>query len=406
MKILKIVFSLAFAVAAVLALSPSAFANTYVGNGGNAGDVEWTVTLKQIEMGIDGIEKDPPADEKLCTCNETYSHSSVCDALNALNVEQRKFCGATLKAQIPQLKPLVRDNKTVRVDWTRDDIDVLEDGHRRAVDAVTDRTQGKVTLHTERFRDLNPSERVFLIAHELQHLTTLNNQPLTDEGPQGPFTTKDGSRQLINAMAAAIVIEADEAKAFKRYASTLNRPQGWKMNWIEVSLGTSHVDSKSVYSMNSYSGVHARFTHYFNDFGVNAEYATLSGEKSMLSQIRLAEKATTYRLGASYRVFPFKNPLTYFGQSNFVLSADIDYVVGEFNFRDSFSNDTQNSSRLGGSAQLTYHFPIALGLWLSISEAYESLPGAYPVVANTNFSTQIDNYKNQFATYFGVSYAF
>lgn len=404
MKLLTI--GLMTAIVTILMAASTAQANTYVGNGGNAGDVEWTVTLKQIQMALDAIEKDPPSDEDLCSCNDTYSHSPVCDALNSLTTEQRKFCGATLKTQLSQLKPLVRDTKTVRVDWTRDDIDVLEDGERRAVDAVTDRTQGKVTLHTERFRDLNPSERVFLISHELMHLTSLNNQPLTDEGPQGPFTTANGSRQLVNSMAAAIVIEADEAKAFKRYASTLNRPQGWKMNWIDLSWTNSHVDPRSVFGINEYSGFRARYTHYFTDLGVNAEYATLKGDKQTLTQIHSTEEAKTIRVGASYRLFPFKNPLTYFGQSHFVLSADLDYVRGEFNLRDSSNNDTETSSRFGGSAQISYNFPIALGFWVSISEAYESLPGGYAATPNTAFAAPIDNEKNQFATYFGVSYGF
>lgn len=385
----------------ILAFGPAATASTFVGNGGNAGDVEWNVTLKQIQSAVSSIADDPIKDELLCSCNKTYSNASVCDALNSLSREQRVFCGQTLKLQVKQLRPLVRDNNTVHVSWTTETIDVLENGNRRAVDAVTDRTQGRVTLNADRFRSMNPSERVFLISHELMHLTILNNQPLTDEGSQGPFKSSEGSRQLVNAMAAAMTIEAEEVGAFDRYRSTLNRPQGWKTNWIDLSLYGANAAPTSVYGVQNYSGASLRYTHYFSAAGLNAEYSSGKGTKTILSTVNSNEDLSTFRVGVSYRLFPFKNPLSYFGQSNLVFSADIDFVRGTFTLSDPHNSETSVTNRVGASGSVRYYIPIVIGFWASIAESYIGLPDAY-----SNSGVQIEDQKNIFATSIGVSYAF
>jgi hypothetical protein len=376
-------------------------ASTFVGNGGNAGDVEWNVTLKQVQAAVKSIIDDPVRDDVLCSCNKTYSNASICDALTSLSHEQRLFCGQSLKRQVLQLQPLVRDNNTVHVSWTTEAIDVLEDGHRRAVDAVTDRRLGQVTLNADRFRSMNPSERVFLISHELMHLTKFNDQPLTDEGPQGPFTSSEGSRQLVNAMAAAMTIEAEEAGAFDRYRSTLNRPQGWKKNWLDLTFFGSSASPTSVYGISSYTGASFRYTHYFNALGVNAEYSGSKGNKTILSSVNSNEDISTFRLGASYRLFPFKNPLSYFGQSNLVFSADLDFVKGTFNLTDPHNDETETSNRVGVSGTARYYVPIVFGFWGSIAESYVSLPAAYTISG-----VRIEDEKNVFATSIGVSYAF
>jgi hypothetical protein len=387
----------------LILVASAAHASTFVGNGGNAGDIEWDVTLKQIQMATSGIEKDPPADDLLCSCDDTYSNASICDALNSLSQEQRHFCGQTLKEQLPQLKPLIRDNKTVHVSWTTDRIDVLEDGHRRAVDAVTDRTLGQVTLNTDQFRGLNPTERVFLISHELMHLTTFNGKPLTDEGALGPFSSNDGSRRLVNAMAAALTIEAEEAGAFDRYRSTLNRPQGWKMTWLDLSFASPSGSPQSVYGVRDFHESSFRVTHYFSALGVNAEYSHLQGTKTTLSSITSDETINTLRAGLSYRVFPFKDPLTRFGQSNFALSADVDFARGSFNLKSAFNDESATSNKVGVSAAARYYFPIVIGFWLSIAETYESVPDPFTI---TTVNIDTNNGNNLFATSIGASYAF
>ncbi len=392
---------LLFASALPILASSIADAGTFVGNGGNAGDVEWSVAIKQIQTAVTSIIDDPVKDEVLCSCTKTYSNASICDALNSLSHEQRLFCGQSLKSQVRQLQLLVRDNNTVHVSWTTEAIDVLEGGQRRAVDAVTDRRLAQVTLNAEHFRSMNPSERVFLISHELMHLTTLGDQPLTDEGPQGPFISREGSRQLINAMAAAMTIEAEEAGAFDRYRSTLNRPQGWKTNWVDLTFFGTSASPASVYGVSNYSGGSLRYTHYLSAFGLNAEYTSTKGSKTILSSVNSNEDVSTFRSGVSYRIFPFKNPLSYFGQSNLVFSADVDFVKGIFNLSDPFNNETATSNRVGMSGSVRYYIPVALGFWASIAESYVSLPAAYSISGVT-----IEDQKSVFATSIGVSYAF
>lgn len=406
-------FALVFFIAAVLLSTRSAYANSYVGNGGNAGDVEWVVTLRQIQAGLLHAEQTKLDDEALCTCTETYTNHAICETLKSLSDEQARFCGSTLKAQIPVLKTLVSDNRNVRVSWTYDDIEVLEDGRRRAVDAVTDRSEAKITLNVPRFLAMNASERVFLISHELMHLTTLNGAPLTDEGAQGPYTTQQGSRQLINSMAAAVVLEADEAKAFERYNGTLKRPQGWKENWIDLSYGKINADPQSVYGIDDYGVYRVRFNHYFSTFagglsglGMNVGYVELKGEKQTLATIQSKEKSQTFQAGVNYRIFPFKDPLSFFGQSHFVLSADVDYNQGTFNLKSTYNDETAIEKRLALSADVRYYIPVAASVWVTVGGSYQSLPRRYVLFPGSASQTVVENRDNQFAASLGVSYGF
>lgn len=380
----------------------AAHASTFVGNGGNAGDVEWLVTLKQISVGYETIATNNPDDETLCTCSGSYTNSSICDALNSLTKPQRLYCGATLKQLLPQLRPLVRDPNTVHVTWTTDSIDVLEDGRRRNVDAVTDRTRGTVTMNNERFREMNPSERVFLIAHELTHLTSLNGAPVVDEGAIGPFMKE---RDLVNAMAAAVVIQADNGDAFKRYSSALSRPQGWRENWIEYRVYGAHLQPQSIYAVDDYNMQSIRFTHFFSAIGVNLEYIDMHGARTVLGSVNETEKAHSVNAGLSYRWFPFKDPLTAFGQSHFVLNADVDFVHGDYSLSDGYNNESASSSRVGFSGGLRYDFPLVWGLWIGLAETYESQAGPY-TLSGPGFNLEIPSQTNFFATSIGVSYAF
>lgn len=180
---------------AALALwTSSAQASTFVGNGGNAGDVEWLVTLNQIDLALKWVEGLDP--KQLCVCTETYANHRTCDILNALSPTQVKFCRDTLSGQLPALRELVSSSDRARVNWTYDPIEVRENGRLRAVDAVTDRQQNKISTNPDKFRSMTPNERIFLIAHELFYLTDLNQKPMEDVGAVGPFTDKDGGREI------------------------------------------------------------------------------------------------------------------------------------------------------------------------------------------------------------------
>ena len=57
---------------ATIFINPPGFAGTFVGNGGNAGDLELKVALKQLEASLKAISESESQDE-FCLCNEFLS---------------------------------------------------------------------------------------------------------------------------------------------------------------------------------------------------------------------------------------------------------------------------------------------------------------------------------------------
>ena len=98
----KIIYGLA------LILGASAGASTFVGNGGNAGDVELQVTINQLQKAFVETAK-PSADAatKLCVCHEDFQGKPLCEMLKKLDEEQVRFCDAYIKEKSPELAELL-----------------------------------------------------------------------------------------------------------------------------------------------------------------------------------------------------------------------------------------------------------------------------------------------------------
>src|SRR5262245_32424429 len=75
--------------------------NTFVGNGGNAGDLELEITLKQISSTADSID-DKTKD--LCICPEAYYERPIGRYLQDLTVQQKDYCEKKLKTHATDIK--------------------------------------------------------------------------------------------------------------------------------------------------------------------------------------------------------------------------------------------------------------------------------------------------------------
>jgi hypothetical protein len=383
----------------IFGFSSNAHAWTFVGNGGNAGDVELEVAKRELKDAF-RLVKEPGA-RAPCSCAEAFTNHEICDYLKSLNDAQTKYCAETLLQKADEIGRILSEGQ-VRFNWTHESVDVEEKSGKRAADAVTSREQKTITLNQERFLALAPYERAFLLAHELIHLTEVNGKQLVDEGAIGPFPGTDGGRKLINAMAAGTVMEAADDGVMRKYSSVLNRPQGWKKAWVGLSGGSTRVSNKpsGVYSQETFSKSGADFRYYFmGNFGVILEYSRDHASKTVRSTINVDEEVTSFAIGATYRYFPFKDPLTYSGQTHFVLSAQVEKFQSKINVTESDVVIDDSANGVGFKGSCSYYIPIAWGFWADIGVSletqayqYSKLPLAYDI--------------NKLSSAIGVSYAF
>ena len=160
MKLAKTIFAFLFFVTI-------AKASTFVGNGGNAGDVELQVTITQLTKTLTDIaNRGEDHEGKLCKCEKVLNSHKICDSLQALNQRQVYYCGDTLSKNASDIVKLIQSKEGVQVVWTSERIDVLEKNGERQADAVAQQNGklgSKIYLNKEQFLSLTDYERIFLI---------------------------------------------------------------------------------------------------------------------------------------------------------------------------------------------------------------------------------------------------
>jgi len=387
----------------LLLMTPLAsFANTFVGNGGGAGDVELSVTKKQIEEAFRVINRKRDNEEAvICKCNPTYSNRSVCEPVRTLDDKQRRFCSATLIKQAPEILRMATNDNAVSFRWTDEQIRVADRGETRAVDAVTNREKREITINLKRFLEMRQFERVFLITHELMHLTSLDGKPLVDEGGIGPFEGDEGGRRLLNAMGStAAVLQGEYPREIKSYKARLNRSQGWKPYWIDANVGQANMSGAPGGTFATDDFKRSQFTarYALGSFVFAASYGSQTSDKTALGTVKVNEEKEIFSVGIGYRIFPFGDPETFWGQTHFLVQVMADHVNADLKLTSNF--DLKYKTDVwGGSGALHYYVPVFWGLWGYAGVSYEVHPYKYEGV-NVKYD------KNIFSQYVGVAYGF
>lgn len=387
-------------------LTQQAWSSTFVGNGGNAGDIELQMTLGQVQESLSFINRDKDVQaRKLCVCTEAYEGRPICDMLKKLNEEQVRFCASYIESKAAELEHLVATKERVSFSWTHQEIEVQEAGSLRGADAVTNPKNMSMTLNQKRFLEMDENERVFLISHELFHLTSNQGETLSDEGPIGPFKGADGGRKFINAMAATVVMAANDYQVFDSYRSIERRSKGYKKNWLTLSIaGVSREnDTNTVFDIESTSGAQLGFRYQWtHELGVLAQLSRLSGTKSILNATEATETKSILSVGAAYRWFPFSNPLTFSGQSHFVLSGTVDVMKAKYEIKDQNIGTTADASSMGYTLSCNYFIPFKSGMWAYAGVGYSYMPYSF------NIDNQVTlEYKPAGTTFaLGASYGF
>lgn len=357
-------------------------AGTFVGNGGSEGDVELAVTMMQIREAFDVVAKMEGETDSLCVCNRVYDRSPLCEPLRSLTQPQVGFCRTALIGQAAAVRRLVSQRDNIPVRWTHARIEVIERGQTRAADAVTNRKTGEITLNLTAFRRMGPAERVFLLTHEILHLTELEGRPMEDVGEVGPYSGEDGGRNLINAMAASVsVLHGEFPKEIRSYKAKRHRSQAWKPFWIGFDAGTSaFAERETSYRFKRYDRVGILGRYQWTHWGVVVGVRQNSQDKKVLGSVKVEEQVDILSLGVSYRLFFAEDPLTFWGQSYVLLQAAVEQVSARLKVHEEVAGvgetigEEDNARVAGGALSAYYYAPLFWGIWGQVAVSYELHP--------------------------------
>lgn len=384
--------------AALLLAPASAPASSFVGNGGNAGDVELRVTLNQIRDALADVNADTPEDD-LCICLSGLDAHAACDVLQGLTPDQQKTCSSFLKKRAQQIMNLASPDGIVRYTWTSEAIHVTEKNGPRAADAVALPAQNLVTINQSRFVTMANHERLLLITHELGHLTKEDGKHPVDDEPVGGFTSPEGGRELLNAAAASVVQMAYARGIYEKYSGTLTLSQGVKRNWIFLASGSTSAAEQDSFGVTKFQGSKFGYRHQFGALGAIVQYRSAEGSMSLRNTIHGDEKLKAWGAGVSYRYFPSDDPLTFWGQSHLVGTFMVERLSTEYHLKDDFIDERETAVSTSWTAGLSYFMPLKRDFWIYLQ--YEYLPHKY---SYETLAVESGNIQSSYAV--GVAYAF
>ncbi len=380
-------------------------ASTFVGNGGNAGDVELEVTLSQITSTLNHIISAPEDEnEKLCQCERILEQHKVCESLKNSNQRQTYFCADQTASKAKDILKLLESENGVQIVWTSRSMEVSENTGDREADAIANPKAKKITLNREQFLKLKDYERVFLLSHELGHLVQIEKKYISDDETVGPFKQVDGGRQFLNSMAAAITMKSLTTGQVADYAQVLRTSKSYQANWISFALGSeSKREDQSRLAIEKYSGWDISFRHQLSQaWGFTGGARLLKGENEFFSMTKATTELKLYNLQVNYRFFPVDNPLSPRGQSHFVFGLGLEAGQAKYKLQDDFTAEEDQANLLSPLANAQYFLALNSGLWLNAGLTYTNHKYTFN---NIGF----DGYKsdpNQFYINIGASYGF
>lgn len=405
---------------ASLTASHSVSAATFIGNGGSPGDVELAVARKHVYRTFSEFADYDRSGPSLCTCKPEFKDRPVCRVLESLTKEQATFCARVLYEKAGEVQELMGSQSNVEFRWTREPIEVRENNQLRAVDAVAEKLStsnpllegtnrsatGRLTFNVDRFLEMKTYERVFLLTHESFHLLDWDGKPLVDEGTIGPFEGAEGGRMLLNAIAAAAVMEFYGSGIDKQFASSLKRSQGRKLFWLDLDFQSlsSGQQNKTQFGMGDSSPIQIQGRGYFysgtwGSLGAVASYRQTEKSQTVLGSVDLREKIQWYGLGVTARVQPFEDPTTFWGQSHFVGNLKYEIAKANISLADPNVGTSESADASGVRADLALMMPLQWNVWFYFGVGYQTHQYQYRTI-NLKYD------RNQYSSYIGVSCGF
>ncbi|MFZ3231390.1 MAG: hypothetical protein WA160_14365 [Pseudobdellovibrio sp.] len=385
----------------VCLLSLVANGSTFVGNGGNAGDLELQVTLTQVKRSLTDVVQNNFIKNQLCTCDESMEGHKICETLKVLNIEQKNYCEKKLIARASDMLDLMNDKQGLLILWTSEAMQVAEKSGYREAEGISVPEEKKILLNQGQFLELRDYERIFLVTHELGHLIKVSNKYLRDDEAIGPFNQADGGRHLLNALGASVAMKSLTNGGVNDYRGSLKRSKSYKQHWFNLSVGgdSAHND-ESTFAIKKYSGYDTSYRFQLNqDIGFSLGLKYLHGDEKILQTVKAVSELNLWDIQAHYRIFPFSNPLSFWGQSHLIFGLGLESGKATIKLDDGYTVASDEAKLSSPIISVQYYLPLYVGLWISTCVSYTAHNYEYTQIG---FKSE----KKQIYLSLGVNYAF
>ena len=373
--------------------------STFVGNGGDAQDIDLGVTLAVISNVSQSL--DNKSLDSLCKCSESWQENDICRVLRRLSSQEVKACQQILLTYGPQLAGLASRKSPVTYDWSYSDMSVRSQAQSqkgRPVDAVTQPQKNRIIINRTRFQDMPPSYRVALVTHELLHLVPFEKGLMTDEDPAPPFAS---GRAMLNALGAAIAMEANEREVFKDFHELRDVSRAGKVHRLYLEGRYIRHPEKSsnplLKSPNS-GGTALGYMYQPGSLGLNISAETTEYSGSAFG-IGITEKQAIYQLGVQYRFFPWNGYLSRWNELYLTTGLNAGFGTSYYKASSNYVDKSDKGSLLsvGGAAKM--FIPLNRDLWITVGSEFRQLRYEYKTL-------RIKTIENQVVNTIGGAYGF
>lgn len=359
-----------------IAVSQMTLASTFIGNGGQTGDVELAVSLKQVRGAVERIEtlKQEDPHKRYCVCPENYADHNLCEIIQKLTEDQKQYCD---KFVLTQLQKLARASQTTQFEWVQSAMVNQNKIGERVVDAVAQKDKKLIYIDQEKFVDLTQSKRMFLLTHELFHMDTFDGKNLDDEDPIGPFKYQYGIRDLLNAAAAGITLTSIDETVFQDYSKYLSQSRSTRRHWVSLMNASTPLQDDRSTRFKTSMDHGARFSYQYQfpnlfNFGLTLHLQNQSGEKSIFTSTRIKQKTSTKAVGITYRYFLFNNldPFNHFWNTFVQFEILTERLDTNFNMDDGYTNEESSTSSTSPAARISVYFPMKHDFWINTGVSF------------------------------------
>ncbi len=342
-------------------------ASTFVGNGGNASDLELATVLASLKESLSSLTGEEKS--ALCTCdNMAYDHP-LCHVLDNLGEKKKQFCQNFIYQHKNSLATLARLDGAIKFKWDRSrNLKVNVGKDIEEVSAVTMADQKIVILNENDFLAAPFLNRIALVSHELIHLLNDNGQFIGDLGGIGPFSGNYGKKDFLTVVGAAIAIHVKESGSMESYYSLKTISRAYDHIWININSVTGQMSkgiNKKFLLKGALTGSEFDVAYWRYNLGLilgGSSVKSQPGHEDITSQLKYDD----LKGGVGYRIFPINSPLTRWSQFFMVFSAQALFGTYKHTLDDGYVREDDKVNVYGGEIGWQNFFPLANGFWLII----------------------------------------
>lgn len=380
------------------ALGKDVPSSTFVGNGGDAQDLDLGVTLAVISNLGKSLSKAPT--DTLCRCSDEWQENDICRVLRQMSKEEVNACRQIIQRFGAEIADLAGRKSPVTFQWSYNNISVQSQAQKsRPVDAVTQTNKQKIIINRSRFQSMPPSYRVALLTHEIFHLVRFDNGYISDDQPAPPFAN---GRVMLNALGAAVAMEANEQEVYKEFKglSEVSRSSKNHRLYLESrSVRHKEQTSNQLLKGTSSGGVGFGYALEQGSLGVGFSGESLYYDEFVYGTVRITEKISIYHINASYRLHPVNSYLSRWNEMYLQLSINAGSGRAEYKAASTYvtKNDSSGVSSVGTSLRL--NIPLVRDLWIVTGGEFRQVRYDYKKL-------RIKTIENQSVLTFGGAYGF